>query len=126
MIAIRIAWVFPFTYLPACSRAGCATASPSPPWQHTLIVAWTGMRGAVSLAAALALPFTIDAGGPFPERDLIIFLAFSVILATLLVQGLTLPPLIQLLGVDDDDEDARAGGGRGAAAGRRGGARPDR
>ena len=62
------------------------------------------MRGAVSLAAALALPLTIDGGAPFPDRDLIIFLAFSVILATLLLQGLTLPPLIKLLGVDDADE----------------------
>ena len=69
-----------------------------------LIVGWTGMRGAVSLAAALALPLVIDGGAAFPERDLIIFLAFSVILITLLVQGFTLPPLIQALGVDDTDE----------------------
>jgi CPA1 family monovalent cation:H+ antiporter len=63
------------------------------------------MRGAVTLAAALALPLQTDAGGSFPERDLIIFCAFSVILATLLIQGLTLPPLIKWLGVDDYDED---------------------
>ena len=63
------------------------------------------MRGAVSLAAALALPLTIDAGGSFPARDLIIFCAFSVILVTLLLQGLTLPPLIKLLGVDDYDDE---------------------
>ena len=62
------------------------------------------MRGAVTLAAALAVPLTIDAGGPFPERDEIIFLAFSVIMGTLLIQGLTLPPLIHFLDVDDADE----------------------
>jgi CPA1 family monovalent cation:H+ antiporter len=63
------------------------------------------MRGAVSLAAALALPLATDAGGGFPKRDLIIFCAFSVILATLLIQGLTLPPLIKWLEVDDYDEE---------------------
>ena len=87
------------------SRPRVRAARARPPWRNTLLVAWTGMRGAVSLAAALALPLTIDAGGAFPERDLIIFLAFSVILVTLLLQGLTLPPLIKLLGVDDDDEE---------------------
>ena len=56
------------------------------------------------LAAALAVPLVIDTGAAFPDRDLIVFLAFSVILATLLIQGLTLPPLIHLLGVDDSDE----------------------
>ena len=102
VMAARIAWVFPLTYLPYLlpSRG----REHQPPWQHTLLIAWTGMRGAVSLAAALALPFAIDAGGPFPERDEIIFLAFSVILGTLLAQGLTLPPLIHFLDVDDADE----------------------
>jgi CPA1 family monovalent cation:H+ antiporter len=66
------------------------------------IVAWTGMRGAVSLAAALALPLAVRNGSPFPGRDLILFLTFIVILATLVVQGLTLPLLIRWLGVEDD------------------------
>ncbi len=105
VIAVRIAWVFPFTYLPRVLWRRVRERDPSPPWQHTLLVAWTGMRGAVSLAAALALPLTIDGGGAFPDRQLIIFLAFSVILATLLIQGLTLPALIHLLGVDDSDEE---------------------
>ncbi len=103
-MAVRIAWVFPLTYLPRLLFSRLRERDPSPPWQQTLLVAWNGMRGAVTLAAALALPLTIDAGGPFPERNLIIFLAFSVILITLLVQGLTLPPLIKLLGVNDYDE----------------------
>jgi monovalent cation/hydrogen antiporter len=77
---------------------------PYPPWQWMAIGAWCGMRGAVSLAAALALPLTTDAGTPFPERDLIVFLTFAVILATLLLQGLTLPALIKWLDVHDDDE----------------------
>jgi CPA1 family monovalent cation:H+ antiporter len=63
------------------------------------------MRGAVSLAAALALPFTTDAGTPFPERDLIIFLTFAVIFTTLVVQGLSLPALIRTLGIGDDGSE---------------------
>ena len=105
VIAVRLAWVFPLTYLPGWLSARLRARHPPPPAEQTLLVAWNGMRGAVSLAAALALPFATDAGGGFPERDLIIFLAFSVILGTLLIQGLTLPPLIKLLGVDDRDED---------------------
>jgi monovalent cation/hydrogen antiporter len=104
VMLVRLAWVFPFTYVPRRVIRRLREASPAPPWRHTLLVAWTGMRGAVSLAAALALPLTTDAGAGFPQRDLIIFLAFSVILATLVIQGLTLPPLIRLLGVDDRDE----------------------
>jgi monovalent cation/hydrogen antiporter len=104
VMLVRLAWVFPFTYVPRRLIRRLREASPAPPWRHTLLVAWTGMRGAVSLAAALALPLATDAGAGFPQRDLIIFLAFSVILATLVIQGLTLPPLIRLLGVDDRDE----------------------
>jgi CPA1 family monovalent cation:H+ antiporter len=63
------------------------------------------MRGAVSLAAALALPLHTDSGKPFPERDMIIFIAFCVILATIVVQGLTLPALIRAMGVHEDDEE---------------------
>jgi NhaP-type Na+/H+ or K+/H+ antiporter len=73
---------------------------------------WTGMRGAVSLAAALALPLTTHAGDPFPQRDLIIFLTFAVIFATLVLQGLTLPALIRRVGIvrgqDEEDEELRA------------------
>jgi CPA1 family monovalent cation:H+ antiporter len=72
------------------------------PAPERLAVGWAGMRGSVSLAAALAIPITIDAGGPFPDRDLIIFLTFAVILATLIGQGLTLGPLITTLGLQDD------------------------
>jgi monovalent cation/hydrogen antiporter len=81
-------------------------------WGSKLVVAWAGMRGAVSLAAALAIPLTTDAGAQFPQRDLIVFLTFSLILATLVVQGLTLPALIKGLGIEDDrleeKEDTKA------------------
>jgi CPA1 family monovalent cation:H+ antiporter len=76
--------------------------SPPPDWRHTAIVAWTGMRGVVSLAAALALPLTVASGEAFPGRDLILFHTFAVILVTLVLQGLSLPWLIQWLGVVDD------------------------
>jgi CPA1 family monovalent cation:H+ antiporter len=74
--------------------------------------AWAGMRGAVSLAAALALPLRTDEGDPFPGRDLVLFLTFAVILVTLVGMGLTLPLVIRMLGLEDDGlderEDARA------------------
>jgi CPA1 family monovalent cation:H+ antiporter len=80
--------------------------------RRRLVIAWSGMRGAVSLAAALALPLHTDAGNPFPQRDLIIFLTFGVIFATLVLQGLTLEPLIRALDLDDggigEKEEAKA------------------
>ena len=86
----------------AGSRAACASASR--PCTGSSRPSWRGpgMRGAVSLAAALAIPQTIDGGGAFPQRDLIVFLTYAVILATLILQGLTLPRLIKVLGVEDD------------------------
>jgi len=67
-----------------------------------MVISWAGMRGVISLAAALSLPVTTATGDPFPERDLILFLTFSVILATLVLQGLSLPPIIRALGLEDD------------------------
>jgi NhaP-type Na+/H+ or K+/H+ antiporter len=80
---------------------------PYPGWRNTAIVAWSGMRGAVSLAAALAIPLATGAGDPFPQRNLIVFLTFCVILATLVLQGLSLPALIKFLDVRDDGIDER-------------------
>jgi CPA1 family monovalent cation:H+ antiporter len=102
VILIRILWVFPASYLPRLLFKRIRDKDPCPSWRHVMIVAWTGMRGVVSLAAALALPLTIGNGAPFPERDLILFLTFIVIVATLVVQGLSLPVLIHWLGVKDD------------------------
>ena len=102
VILIRILWVFPATYLPRLLFKTIRERDPYPSWRHVAIVAWTGMRGVVSLAAALALPLTNQNGSPFPGRDLILFLTFIVILATLVVQGLSLPLLIRRLGIEDD------------------------
>jgi Na+/H+ antiporter len=102
VIAARFAWVFASLYLPHLVRARLRGLDPAPSWQAKVVLAWSGMRGAVSLAAALALPLTTDAGAQFPNRELIVFLTFSVILGTLVVQGLTLPGLIRLLDVEDD------------------------
>jgi CPA1 family monovalent cation:H+ antiporter len=76
-------------------------------WRGAVFLSWTGMRGAVSLAAALALPLQTDDGAAFPGRELILFLTFAVILATLVGQGLTLPFVIRGLGLEDDGNEAR-------------------
>jgi Na+/H+ antiporter len=94
----RFAWVYPATYLPRLASARLRERDPHPPWRAVLVVAWAGMRGVVSLAAALALPHDV------PQRDLLIFLTFAVILATLVGQGLTLPLLIRWLGVGADGD----------------------
>lgn len=106
VIVVRIAWVYPSTYLPRILSARIRENDPSPPWQATAIIAWTGVRGAISLAAALAIPLTIH-GVPFPDRAAIIFITYGVILATLVVQGLSLPVLIQRLGVTGDHTSRR-------------------
>jgi monovalent cation/hydrogen antiporter len=94
--------VFPAAYLPRLIFKQIREKDPYPAWRHVTIVAWTGMRGVVSLAAALALPLTVGNGDPFPNRDLVLFLTFVVIVATLVVQGLSLPALIRGLGIKDD------------------------
>ena len=112
VILIRLAFVFPLAYVPRFLFRRIRARDPYPTWRIPLVLGWAGMRGGVSLAAALAIPLTIDGGAPFPGRDLIIFLASTVILATLVLQGLTLPLLIKLVGLEDDGaaavEEARA------------------
>jgi Na+/H+ antiporter len=102
VILTRMVWVYPSAYLPRFLFRRVRERDPYPPWQAPTLIGWAGLRGAVSLAAALALPLTTDAGDPFPDRQLVIYLAFCVILATLVLQGLTLPLLIRLLGLEDD------------------------
>jgi len=102
VIVIRFLWVFPATYVPRALSTRIRAADPYPPWQYPALISWTGMRGAVSLAAALAIPLHTDAGVDFPGRDLIIYLTFAVILATLVGQGLTMPMVIRALGLEDD------------------------
>lgn len=107
VIATRLVWVFVFTYLPRWASRRIRENDPVPPWRQILIVAWSGMRGSVSLAAALAIPLTTQDGAPFPDRNILIFLTFCVILATLVLQGLSLPMLIRALGVRDDGADEK-------------------
>ena len=71
------------------------------------MVGWTGMRGVIALAAAMSLPVTLAGGSPFPHRNLIIFLTFSLIIVTLVFQGLTLPPLIRRLGLAGTQDSFR-------------------
>jgi Na+/H+ antiporter len=99
VIVARFVWVFPAIYLPRWLVPGLKRRDPAPPWQHAFVLAFTGVRGIVSLAAALALPFATAAGAPFPHRDLVLFLVFSVIVVTLVGQGLLLPSVIRALGL---------------------------
>ena len=99
VIVARFVWVFPATYLPRWLIPPLARRDPSPAWQQTFVLAFTGVRGVVSLAAALAIPLTAAGGAPFPHRDLILFVTFGVIIITLVGQGLTLPAVIRWLGV---------------------------
>ncbi len=104
VIAVRFGWVMLTEYLPL---VGGSSEHPEGDSKHALVVAWSGLRGAVSLAAALALPISVAGGAPFPHRDLIIFLTFTVILVTLVGGGLSLPVMISALHVDEgDDEEA--------------------
>jgi monovalent cation/hydrogen antiporter len=104
-IIVRILWVFPGAYLPRMLYKSIREKETQTNWRVVSIVAWTGMRGVVSLAAALALPMMINDHTPFPQRDLILFLTFSVILFTLVFQGLTLPRLIKILGIRSNGQE---------------------
>jgi CPA1 family monovalent cation:H+ antiporter len=104
VILARFVWIYPATYLPRWLIPAIARKDPSPPWQWPFVLGFTGVRGIVSLAAALAIPLTMDSGRPFPDRDLILFLTFAVILVTLVGQGLMLPAVIRLLGLANAGE----------------------
>jgi CPA1 family monovalent cation:H+ antiporter len=108
VILLRIVWVFVVMLVPRGSR-NClrGRGEGRPPPSHVAVVAWSGMRGGVALAAALAIPLTVAGGSPFPNRDLVIYLAFATILVTLVVQGITLPWLIRALGVEPDHSDGQ-------------------
>jgi CPA1 family monovalent cation:H+ antiporter len=99
VVLARFVWTFPATYLPRMLIPALARKDPSPPWQWPFAIAFTGVRGIVSLAAALAIPLATDEGSPFPDRDLILFLTYCVILFTLVGQGLLLPAVIRALGL---------------------------
>jgi len=107
VIGTRLIWIYPATYLPRFLSRRIRERDPYPPWQYPTLIGWTGLRGAVTLAAALALPLTTNSGAPFPQRALLIYLAFCVILATLVLQGLSLPLVIRLLNLEDDGTAAK-------------------
>jgi CPA1 family monovalent cation:H+ antiporter len=100
VIVLRLLWVFPGAALAYWIRRNFLHQKENrPPVRQIFVTGWTGMRGVIALAAALSLPETLADGSPFPQRNLIIFLTFSVILVTLVLQGLTLPTLIRALGL---------------------------
>ena len=107
LLVTRFLWVYPAAYLPKLLVRKPNENDPFPDWKSVFVVAWTGMRGAISLAAALALPLVLGSGAPFPQRNLVIFITFFAILTTLVLQGLTLPPIIRALKLRDDGETAR-------------------
>jgi CPA1 family monovalent cation:H+ antiporter len=104
-IFIRILWVFPGAYVPRLYSKRIRRKERRPPWKNVFLVAWSGMRGVVSLAGALAIPLTLSNGKAFPHRDLILFITFIVILFTLVLQGLSLPWLIRILHIEKPSED---------------------
>ncbi len=103
-IIIRIIWVFPNAYLPRMLFKSIRENEPRPNLKSVFLVAWSGMRGVVSLASALSIPLTLGDGQSFPHRNLILFITFVVILFTLVLQGLSLKPLIRLLKLETPDK----------------------
>jgi monovalent cation/hydrogen antiporter len=101
VVIARFVWVYPAIYLPRWLSKSLRKRDPSPPWQWAFILSFAGIRGAVSLAASLALPLVLANGEPFPDRDMILFVAFGVILITLVGMGLSLSPVVRWLGVAD-------------------------
>ncbi|HWC82804.1 MAG TPA: Na+/H+ antiporter [Pseudonocardiaceae bacterium] len=100
-MVLRVVWMYPATYLPR-KIPGVGRGRPVPPWRNVTVIAWTGMRGVVSLAAAASVPENVEG------RDLVLLLAFTITVGTLLIQGTTLPWLIRKLGVHGDEEQADA------------------
>lgn len=101
VILVRILWVFVSAYLPSALIGRWRARFPYPPWQEPALVSWVGIRGGISLAAALAIPSALPDGSPFKGRDEILLLTFAVILATLVIQGLSLPGLLRRLNFSD-------------------------
>ncbi|MGW5216173.1 Na+/H+ antiporter [Streptomyces sp. NPDC004051] len=105
VVVARFVWVYPATFLPPLLSARIREREGRPGWKAPFVIAWAGMRGVVSLAIAFSIPLTID-GADFPQRNLLLFLTFTTVIGTLVVQGLTLPPLIRLLKLPGRDVQA--------------------
>jgi CPA1 family monovalent cation:H+ antiporter len=106
-IVIRIIWVFPGAYIPRFLFKSIRTNEPNPGWRAVFLIAWSGMRGVVSLASALAIPLTVTGGYDFRDRNLILFITFVVILVTLVLQGLSLKPLIRWLKIEVNEKQSQ-------------------
>ena len=107
VVGMRFACGFPIAHVPRWLSRSLRERDPTPPWQFIAFIGWAGMRGGVTLAAALAIPLETDAGASFPDRSLVVFLAFSIVLSTLVIQGLSLPAVVRLLKLERDDLDER-------------------
>jgi monovalent cation/hydrogen antiporter len=106
VIVVRLLWVFPAAYIPRMLVPGLSKRDPVAPWPQLIVLGWSGMRGIISLAIALALPYTLG-DQPFPQRSVMIFFTFCVVIVTLVFQGLTLGPLIERLGVTETSRGRR-------------------
>jgi len=104
VIVVRLVWVYPAAYLPRLLVPAIRKREPFPPPNYIFVIGWSGMRGIISLAAALALPVFTRSGAPFPGRNAIVFITFCVIFATLVGQGLSLIPLLKLLRIDSGED----------------------
>ncbi|WP_327401377.1 Na+/H+ antiporter [Streptomyces sp. NBC_01288] len=106
VVATRFVWVYPAAFVPRILSARIREREDSPTWKGAMTTAWAGMRGVVSLAIAFSIPLTVHGGDPFPQRNLILFLTFTTVIGTLVVQGLSLPPIIRLLKFPGRDQQA--------------------
>jgi Na+/H+ antiporter len=104
VIVIRLLWMFPAAFIPRWLSRSIRASEPSPGWQGTLVLGWAGMRGVLSLASALSVPLLAAGGQAFPQRNLILFITFVVILVTLVLQGLSLPVIIRLTKIAERDD----------------------
>ncbi|MEV0486507.1 Na+/H+ antiporter [Streptomyces sp. NPDC050508] len=106
VVATRFVWVYPAAFLPRLLSERIRQREDNPTWKGAMTTAWAGMRGVVSLAIAFSIPLTVHGGDPFPQRNLILFLTFTTVIGTLVVQGLSLPPIIRLLKFPGRDPQA--------------------
>ncbi|MFE6892883.1 Na+/H+ antiporter [Streptomyces sp. NPDC057694] len=106
VVVVRFVWSYPATYLPWWIFPRAREREDDVDWRKPLIVSWAGMRGVVSLAIAFSIPLVTDSGEDFPARNLVLFLTFTTVIGTLVVQGLSLPPLIRLLKLPGRDVQA--------------------
>ncbi|MCI3273028.1 Na+/H+ antiporter [Streptomyces cylindrosporus] len=106
VVAARFLWVYPGTFVPRLLSSRIREREENPTWRGPIVTSWAAMRGVVSLAIAFSIPLTVDGGGDFPQRNLILFLTFTTVIGTLVVQGLTLAPLIRLVKFPAKDAQA--------------------